>query len=407
MRKFYAVLTSGALLAGCVLATTVSPSTAGAAAYGGGAGKVVFDDAPGTSAPPPTLGSHVMTAFGSDDPSVGSDVNGVAAPDGTLGFSPSLADDQVGSGWNTWSNGYTGDVYATSSGSIVLTLPPGTSAFYFYAEPVQYQVLTITATNSDGTTSGAVPVQGQGGAEYFGFYSTDSTPLTSITVSTADPDGFAVGEFGVAQGFSVKGLLKVMSSTSQSKHTKGEVCKTAKFVKYKAEGYAIAAAFTGLTYTNAGSLLRHFLGGSGTAVNFPNDSKLSKQLMANPNFQSMNKAVQDAIAAQLKAGKTEITLTKPPLDRIGLYTPGDLHWSFGGTQGTDLTGSGKLVGDKFEVTLTYTIMDSYGFSVNDIFYDGFGQDMRYLQTNCGNRAGGALWFPDSVKATVDFSLPVA
>jgi hypothetical protein len=404
MRKLYAVLTSGALLAGCVLANTVSSSTAGAAVHGGGTGSVVFDDAPGTSAPPRTLGSHVMTPFGSDDPSVGSDVN--AAPDGALGFSPALADDQVGNGWNTWSNGYTGDVYATASGSIVLTLPPGTSAFYFYAEPVQYQVLTITATNSDGTTSGAIPVQGQGGAEYFGFYSTDSTPLTSVTVSTADPDGFAVGEFGVAQGFSVKGSLKVMPSTSQSEHTKGEVCKTAKFVKYKAEGYAIAAAFNVATYTNAGSLLRHFLSGLGTPVNFPNDSKLSKQLLENPNFQSMNKAVQNAIAAQLKAGKTEITLTKPPLDRIGLYTPGDLHWSFGGTQGTDLTGSGKLVGDKFEVTLTYTIMDSYGFSVNDIFYQGVGQDMRYLQTNCGNREGGARWFPDSVKATVDFSLPV-
>jgi hypothetical protein len=304
--------------------------------------------------------------------------------------------------------GYTGDVYATGSGSIVLTLPPGTSAFYFYAEPVQYQVLTITATNSDGTTSGAVPVQGQGGAEYFGFYSTDSTPLTSITVTTADPDGFAVGEFGVAQGFSVTGSLKVMSSTSQSEHARGEVCKTARFVKDKAEGYAIATAFTGLTYTNAESLLRHFLGGSGTPVNFPNGSKLSKQLVANPNFESLNKAVKDAIAVQLKAGKTTITLTKPPLDRIGLYTAGDLHWSFGGTQGTDVTGSGKLVRDEYKVTLTYTIRDSYGFSLNDIFYHGVGQDTRYLQTSCGNppHAGGAHWFPDSVTATVVFSLPV-
>jgi hypothetical protein len=349
-----------------------------------------------------------MTSFGSDDPSVGSDVNDVAAPDGTLGFSPALADDQVGSGWNTWSNGYTGDVYATSSGSIVLTLPPGTSAFYFYAEPVQYQVLTITATNSDGTTSGAVPVQGQGGAEYFGFYSTDSTPLTSVAVTTADPDGFAVGEFGVSQGFSVTGSLKVMSSTSQSEHARGEVCKTARFVKDKAEGYAIAAAFNVRSYTNAGSLLRHFLGGSGTPVNFPNGSKLSRQLLANPNFQSLNKAVMDAIAAQLRAGKAKITLTKPALDRIGLYTPGDLHWSFAGTQGTDVTGSVKLIGDKFKVALTYTIRDSYGFSVNDIFYHGVGQDMRYLQTSCGNppHTGGARWFPDSVIATVDFNLPV-
>jgi hypothetical protein len=349
-----------------------------------------------------------MTTFAPDSQPVGSDVDGVAAPDGTLGFSPALEHDLVGDGWSTWSHGYTGDVYSTPSASITLTLPSATSAFYFYAEPEQYQVFTITATNSNGTTSGAVPVQGQAGAEYFGFYSTNSAPLTRITISTADPNGFAVGEFGISQGaFTVRGSLKVQPSTSQDVHESGEACKESSLLADKAEGYAVAAGFTTLGYSQAGSLLRHFLGGSGKPVDFPNGSKLSEQLLGNPEFQNLNNSVQAGIATQLKHGNKKITLAAPPLNRIGLYSPGDLHWSFGGTQGLDVTGSGKLVGGSYTGTLTYTIRDSYGFSVNDHFYKHIGDDMRYLQTNCGNppQKGGAHWFPDSVTIVVPFSLP--
>lgn len=158
MRKFFnAAQAAGVVLTACALTIVVSPPRAGAATTG----SVVFSDAPGTSAPPPALGPYTMTAFAPDSQPTGADVNGVAAPDGTLGFSPALEHDLVGGGWSTWSNGYTGHVYSTTSGSITLTLPPATNAFYFYAEPDQFQVLTITATNSDGTTSGAVPSKGR------------------------------------------------------------------------------------------------------------------------------------------------------------------------------------------------------------------------------------------------------
>ncbi len=397
---------AGAVLTACTLTVAASPLSARAAAAG--TGSVVFSDAPGTSAPPATLGPYAMTAFAPDSQPVGQDVSGVAAPDGTLGFSPSLQHNLVGDGWATWSNGYTGDVYSTAASTITLALPPSTNAFYFYAEPEQFQVFTITATNSDGTTSGAVPVQGQAGAEYFGFYSTGSSPLTSITVTTADPDGFAVGEFGISQdAFTVTGSLKVQPSTSQSEHTQGEVCKQAKFLEDKALGYAAAAGLTVAGFSDAGMLLRHFLGGKHQPVDFPNGSTLSEDLLSNPTFNALNKDVQTAMIAQLKAGHTTIKLTKPPLDRIGLYTPGDLKWAFGGTQGLDVTGSGHLADGNYTGTLTYTIRDSYGFSVNDHFYHGVGDDMRYLQTNCGapQHTGGAHWFPDSVKITVPFTLP--
>jgi len=56
-------------------------------------------------------------------------------------------------------------------------------------------------------------------------------------VTTADADGFAVGEFGIAEGaFTVTGSLKVQPSTSQSVHQQGEVCKTSTYRTDKAEG---------------------------------------------------------------------------------------------------------------------------------------------------------------------------
>jgi hypothetical protein len=162
---------------------------------------IIFSDAPGTSAPPSTLGPYSMTPFGADTQAVGASVDSVVGPTGNLRFSPSLEHcltPNPDGCWETWSNNYSGDVYATSSDDITITLPDGTSAFYFYAEPDQFMTFSVTATSDNGTTSGAIPVAGFAGAEYFGFYTTGSSPLKSITVSATDPDGFAVGEFGIS-----------------------------------------------------------------------------------------------------------------------------------------------------------------------------------------------------------------
>jgi hypothetical protein len=141
-----------------------------------------------------------MTPFAADPQSTFTNVSGVAAPTGgTVGFSPSLEHLTVGGGWATWSNGYTGDVYWNQGqGDTALSMPtgPGTTAFYFYAEPDAFASLDITATAQDGTTT-TVSVNGDGGAQYFGFYGTGGDMIASITVSGADGD-FAVGEFGIA-----------------------------------------------------------------------------------------------------------------------------------------------------------------------------------------------------------------
>jgi hypothetical protein len=161
---------------------------------------ITFDGSPGTGPPPATLGPYTMTAFGPDGRPDGTTVSDVPDPAGTIAFSPSLTHTHVGVGWATWSHGYTGDVYFTGGTQITITLPAGTKAFYFYAEPNQFAVFSVQATAQDGTTSGPIPVQGQAGAQYFGFYGTGAATLASITVTTADPTGFAVGEFGINGG---------------------------------------------------------------------------------------------------------------------------------------------------------------------------------------------------------------
>jgi hypothetical protein len=168
---------------------------------------IAFDGSPGTSAPPPTLGPYTMTPFGPDSqpvcPDEGAIVTGVTDPAGTIGFTPALQHDRAtGPCWQTWSHGYTGDVYdsldAVDPTRVTITLPAGTRAFYFYAEPNVFDVFDVQATAQDGTTSGPIQVQGFAGAQYFGFYSTGTLNLASITVTTTDTTGFAVGEFGIA-----------------------------------------------------------------------------------------------------------------------------------------------------------------------------------------------------------------
>ena len=151
----------------------------------------------GSGAPSSTLGSFTMTPFANDTRSNGGLVSSSQTTPigGVVGFSPSLTLAEIGSGWGTWSHGYTGDVYY--GGSITLTLPAGTGAFYFYAEPNLFGTFNITAT------SGGVPVAqltaGNSGANYFGFYGTGGDTISSIIVTfDQGAGGGAVGEFGIA-----------------------------------------------------------------------------------------------------------------------------------------------------------------------------------------------------------------
>jgi hypothetical protein len=166
---------------------------------------IVFDGSPGTGAPPSTLGPYTMQTFPPDPTAAGTPESRISGPTGTAKFDSTLTHFLVGDGWATWSNGYTGDVYASTTAlpdgnfEITVTLPSGTGAFYAYAEPNLFKDFQMSAAAQDGPTSGKTTVLGNSGAKYFGFYATCGHTIKSITYTDSGGDtAMAIGEFGIA-----------------------------------------------------------------------------------------------------------------------------------------------------------------------------------------------------------------
>jgi hypothetical protein len=173
---------------------------------------VVGDGTIGTLAPPVTLGPYTMLPFGPDpEPAGYTTVQTVTGPTGEVVFSRAGQHAIVGRDWGTWSHGYTGDVYYFPMAAIAdqqapafwdqvtLTLPPETVAFYLYVEPNAFGTYAVEVSVPQ-ATSGPVMVSGRSGATCFAFYSAGAL-LSQVTVAVDGyAGGFAIGEFGVAQG---------------------------------------------------------------------------------------------------------------------------------------------------------------------------------------------------------------
>lgn len=165
-----------------------------------GAATIHVEIFPGTAAPPATLGGYVMQAFPTELRPEFTMVSDAAAPDGgTLSFdSPVELDHIGGSGWSTWSNGYTGSVYQTYGNRLSLAFPAGTQAFYLYIQPMLKDFFEFTV-DAQGISTPLL-ISGNAGARYLGIYTDDpSFSLTGLTIDQIgnSADGFAVGEFGV------------------------------------------------------------------------------------------------------------------------------------------------------------------------------------------------------------------
>ncbi len=152
----------------------------------------------GTTAPVGSLGTYAMTSY--DMTAQAAIVDGTAittipgAPFGSLDVSPGATKQTVPASWATWSHGYTGPVFWIHANTGTLSLPPGTGAFEFYAEPDSFGTMTITATTDTGATSGPISVVGDAGATGFGFFASSGENIASIKIETTDSD-FSVGEF--------------------------------------------------------------------------------------------------------------------------------------------------------------------------------------------------------------------
>ena len=211
------------------------------------------------------------------------------------------------------------------------------------------------------------------------------------------------------RAFTVAGVHPVLPNGSQDTQAQaaGAACSSSQLSADQALGRQIVSGFAVANFPVAAELLKHFLAGSGKAVNYPAGSQIAKLALASAEFTAVRNQVTAAIMRQLAAGKSAVRLSprQLPLPTFN-STSSDLYWGFRGTQGLTVTGSGTRKNGRFVGTLSYVIRDSYGFPVDDTL-GGFGPPMRYLQTVCGapQHAGGAHWFPDSITVTVPFNQP--
>lgn len=185
-------------------------------------------------------------------------------------------------------------------------------------------------------------------------------------------------------------------------------CDQVKAEAARIAGESAAQFFDFIGATDAADLLRHFLAGTGTPVDYPDGTTLSQAVKADPQFIALNEEVQAAAAAQFNAGLLSAEVS-PNLRRLDFSidsTALSLRKAFGGTQGMEVQGSGNVQSGIYTGTITYTIQDIYGFT-NKLKFEEIGKVMHYLQGTCGapENPGGAHWFADSVKVTVPFSQP--
>lgn len=214
---------------------------------------------------------------------------------------------------------------------------------------------------------------------------------------------------GAAFAFTVAGVRPVLPNGSQDTHaqTPKAGCDGARFAAEELLGSNVADGFALASLPASADLLRHFLKGKGTQVDYRAGSLISKNALSSSAFRAVNDKVQQVILSQLKAGRTRVQLSAAQLPTVAFKSKdSDLYWGFRGTQGLTVTGNGTRQNGRYTGTLSYVMQDSYGFPARDTL-GGFGPPMRYLQTACGapRHPGGAHWFPDTITVTVPFNQP--
>lgn len=157
----------------------------------------------GTGAPPAVLDGYAMQA-GVDPRPVIADVTDAPIGGGrNVTFDRTMSHRRIGSGWGTWSHGYTGDVYFTGAGvsTVTLNFTPGqVGAFILYVEPNLFGVFDFEIVGRSGSGATSVfnrSIEGFEGARGFGFSAPAGGHITSVRVTNtgASSNGFAVGEF--------------------------------------------------------------------------------------------------------------------------------------------------------------------------------------------------------------------
>jgi hypothetical protein len=200
-----------------LLCATAIAVVLGAGTAAGANPLVVAYTAPGTSTPPNVLGGYQMRSLPTTDPSH-SLFSTVCSLD-VVSWTPCANLRKIGSGWATWSHGYTGDVYFCANppclGDVwTVNLPWNTNAFSFDIESNNFTptapataftfIVDASGSNAPGiTTAVTVAPNGTASARYVGFYSTAPSRanlIQSLKITCLGGcNGFAIGEFKINQ----------------------------------------------------------------------------------------------------------------------------------------------------------------------------------------------------------------
>lgn len=126
------------------------------------------------------------TTYGTDF----TDISSLTLDDGTqLGFAAPANIRTIGSGWATWSGGYTGQVLFNTGGTtMTIALNSMLGGFGLFVEPDPFGLRNFTMILSDGSTAFA-SYDGNAGAGFFGFVGNGITSVQLVST-----DDFAVGD---------------------------------------------------------------------------------------------------------------------------------------------------------------------------------------------------------------------
>jgi len=270
----------------------------------------------------------------------------------------------------------------------------------------------VVSSVAPGRYVGTGPLE-PGGAGWCG--SPGHASAVTIVVAPGGSTARAAGETWTRTTFSVAGSIPRPGPNDEDQAVGSaalaKTCDKSRFDTYTLRGSLIAASFRVGQAPSAATLLTHFLGGTGTAVDFPAGSAAAAEAARSRAFEQGDQQVSSYVVSRLNEGATRIDPADghnvlETIDFADQSIP-DLFLGFRHTQGITVTGVGAVIGSEYVGELTYVIMDSYGFGVHD-YLSGAGPEMRYLQTTCGAPyyAGGAHWFPDSITVTVALRAPV-
>lgn len=179
--------------------------------------QIVYQDL-GTTAPPSTLGEYALVSK-PDGYVNNQSVTSIPTALGDITLDQSFNTREIDEGWGTWSHSYTGRVYCndvTPLTKFVMTMPSSVYAFTMYLEPNNEGPFSFSVTTSDGTVA-TKNISGSSGATGFGFYSTGTQTISSITITVPSAaNGLAFGEISTNKALPKAPAAPVLSATTNS-----------------------------------------------------------------------------------------------------------------------------------------------------------------------------------------------